>query len=307
MIKDYDKLTLKNNNLLVSSLKANKQEVKVSIDTLNCVIIENSYTLFSMQLINILINNNVLVIVSDDKHDPNVVMLPLSSHCMPLVNLELQLKITKDLKEKIWTKIIYNKIFNQIEIMKELITDQTVIERCEQQMITMNHNDQNNREGIVAKMFFHALYGTNFIRFADDQINSALNYGYKIISSALSRTIAKYGLNLFIGVHHIGRSNPFNLTYDLIEPYRPIVDRWVFQNKNYLQYGSDLSYLNRLSLIKLLNKHVIIDHKVMTVNSSFNVYVKSFISALKYHDSSKIKNLTIIEEASIIQDQIINE
>ena len=102
--------------------------------------------------------------------------------------------------------------------------DHNVIERCTKLLHTVAPDDATNREGIVAKMFYRAMYGSSFIRFNDDMVNKALNYGYKIMVSALSRTIVKFGLNLFLGIKHKGPSNPFNLSYDVVEPYRPVVD-----------------------------------------------------------------------------------
>jgi len=108
--------------------------------------------------------------------------------------------------------------------MQTLKCRETSIETIERFIKTLVFGDETNREGLAAKVFFRELYGSNFIRFSDDGINNALNYGYKILTGAISRTISKYGLNNYLGLFHIGKTNPYNLACDFIEPLRPLVD-----------------------------------------------------------------------------------
>lgn len=294
IIKEFDKVVLKQQNLLVQKQNHPDQKIRVSIDDLNCVVFENNYTLLSNQVINRLINNNVNVIFTNDRHDPNCVVLPLAGHCLPLKNLSLQLKTRLPLKHALWKLIIENKIANQITVMQLTKQDHTVIERCTKLLHTVAPDDVTNREGIVAKMFYRAMYGSSFIRFNDDMVNKVLNYGYKIMVSALSRTIVKFGLNLFLGIKHKGPSNPFNLSYDVVESYRPVVDLWIWEHWDELNFTTDrISYLQRLQLINLLNLKVQVDDKVMTVNSSFNVVVQSLITALQKKDPTRLKRITI--------------
>lgn len=63
-------------------------------------------------------------------------------------------------------------------------------------------------------MYFRSLFGSDFIRFYDDNVNAALNYGYTIIASAIIRNLAVYGLNTYLGIHHSSKINNFNLAYD---------------------------------------------------------------------------------------------
>ncbi|AHF57270.1 putative CRISPR-associated protein [Spiroplasma eriocheiris CCTCC M 207170] len=141
-------------------------------------------------------------------------------------------------------------------------------------------------------MFFRTLYGSAFIRLSDDLINSALNYGYKIIVSCISRTLVRYGLILHIGVHHIGKTNPYNLSYDFIEPFRPLVDFWV--TRNLYKLDGKLTYNQRISLVKLLDERVEIDNKIMSVNNAINYMIKSFITCLKESNPELLKLPTLL-------------
>lgn len=299
VIKEFDQLTLQKNNLLVQRSKESVK-VKINIDDLNCVLLENNYVLFSSRIINHLIDHKVAIIFTDTKHDPHSIVLPLQGHCLPLKNLSLQLKMTVLFKATIFQKIIQNKISNQIAIMQLTKQEDDVIMRCTKLLATVALDDATNREGIVAKMFFRALYGSAFIRFSDDLVNKILNYGYKILVSCLSRTIVKFGLNLFLGVKHKGPSNPFNLSYDFIEPYRPLIDLWIHEHWNELAFDTNtISYLQRLSLVNLLNCQVLVGRQAMTVNSSFNVLIQSFITALQQQDPTKLKTVKLPDKITL--------
>lgn len=136
--------------------------------------------------------------------------------------------------------------------------------------------DITNREGLSAKIYFRSLFGSDFIRFDDDGINSALNYGYTIIATAIIRNLAVHGLNTYLGIHHNSKINNFNLAYDLLEPYRSIVDLFVYQNKDKIIYP--LSFDFRKQLINLLNKEVIINKKKYTIDYSISLVIKSYIN-----------------------------
>ena len=164
IIKEFDKVVLKQQNLLVQKQNHPDQKIRVSIDDLNCVVFENNYTLLSNQVINRLVNNNVNVIFTNDQHDPNCIVLPLAGHCLPLKNLNLQLKPRSSLKHALWKLVIECKIANQITVMQLTKQDHTVIERCTKLLYTVASDDSTNREGIVAKMFYRAMYGSSFIR-----------------------------------------------------------------------------------------------------------------------------------------------
>lgn len=190
--------------------------------------------------------------------------------------------------------------------MKTLKCSERSIEMVENFINTLAFADVTNREGLTAKVFFRELYGSNFVRFSDDGINNALNYGYKILTSAISRTISKYGLNNYLGIFHIGKSNPFNLACDFIEPFRPLIDYWVSTNIDTIT--NQISYNHRLQLINLLNFKVIINKKYVTITKAIDYMIRSYITVLNENNTSKLElpnlDFNIIEEKNNEQDEI---
>src|SRR5699024_4697153 len=83
-------------------------------------------------------------------------------------------------------------------------------------------NDDANREGHAAKVYFNKLFGLDFRRGSDTPINWALNYGYSLLMSLFSNTIITRGLLTELGIHHRIQFNNYNLTIDFMKMYRPL-------------------------------------------------------------------------------------
>lgn len=304
VIKKSDKISLKQNQLCVTTLE---KESLFSLDDINCVILENNYTFITTQILAKLVSNNVFIIICDDKYDPVGLVLSLNQHWKLLTVFEKQINLKKENKLILKTSIIEYKLKNTLLVMETLKCSEKSIEMIKNFINTLAFGDVSNREGLAAKVFFRELYGSNFIRFSDDSINSALNYGYKILTSAISRTISKYGLNNYLGIFHIGKSNPFNLACDFVEPLRPLIDYWV--SKNIETLVKHISYNHRLQLINLLNFKVFINKKYVTVTKAIDYMIRSYITVLNENNTNKIE-LPILdfnhfeEENNYEQDEI---
>lgn len=112
--------------------------------------------------------------------------------------------------------------------------------------------DKSNREGLAARCYFTALFGRGFVRHAPDSTNAALNYGYALILSTVSRALVLHGYSTALGIHHISRVNRFNLSCDLMEPFRPFVDLQVYR-----QGERSFDKLFKRELIASLQKRVL--------------------------------------------------
>lgn len=111
--------------------------------------------------------------------------------------------------------------------------------------------DVTNREGHAAKVYFNTLFGMGFTRERDCAVNSALNYGYAILLSCINREVVACGRLTQVGLLHRNEFNEFNLSCDLIEPFRVIVDEYVFVNRD-----KPFEKESKFALVDLLNKRV---------------------------------------------------
>ena len=124
----------------------------------------------------------------------------------------------------------------------------------------------------------------DFTRTAENSINAALNYGYGIILSSFNREIVANGYVTQLGLFHDNMFNQFNLGSDLMEPFRPIVDRKVKQMRP-IKFEHD----EKMQMLQILQQEVLISGRVEYVNNAIKIYCRSIFEALNERDVSLIK------------------
>lgn len=276
IIKKSDKMKLKDNNLVIIN---NEIERKVPLEDINFIILEDNKTVITARLLSEISKYFISMIICDEKYEPSSIMFAYNNHYKQLESFTLQLGLTEENKLNLWQSIVKKKIENEIIVLEITTQDESVINKLKQYLKEVEIGDSTNREGLAAKIYFRSIFGSQFIRFYDDSINSALNYGYTIIKSCILRTIVRFGLNSFLGIHHHSKTNNFNLAFDLIEPYRSIVDLYVYNNQDRIEFP--LSFEIRKELINLLNYEVISNNMHCTIEYSIELLVKSYIKSLE--------------------------
>ena len=275
IIKKSEKINFKDNQLVITK---DDQQSKIPLEDINFVLIEDATTIITTRLLAEFGKNAISLIVCDEKFEPTSIMYPYNYHFKQLDVLNNQLQVTQDIKNVLWDLIIKRKIENSIRVLEMTTKDETVISILTSYVDGVFDGDIGNREGLAAKLYFKCLFGNKFIRFYDDAVNSALNYGYTIITSAIIRNIAVYGLNTYLGLHHNSKINNYNLAYDFVEVYRCIVDKFVYDNINEITYP--LSFEFRKKLINLLNKEILHNNKKYTIEYSIGLLIKSYIKII---------------------------
>ena len=185
----------------------------------------------------------------------------------------LQLEWT-DYSKVVWTRIIKEKILNQADLLKRFDNDN--YQKLYEYVESLQLFDVTNREGHAAKVYFNSLFGLDFSRDENNDINAALNYGYSILLSQFNKEIVSNGYNTQIGIKHHNIYNQFNLSSDLMEPFRPLVDNIVKQN-----YGEVFNGTMKLKLVDVLNHKVHIKSKDQYVSNAIAIYVKSVFKAIE--------------------------
>jgi len=278
-----EKISVKNNWLIIEN---GNDDTMIPIEDIYSIVIDNIKSNITVPALTRLTEAGVHLLVCDEKHLPATVILPASNHYRPLNVLMKQIQMTDNFKKELWQRIIKQKILNQARVLKISGAPKEKYEKMLSYCEEVVPGDEYNREGIAAKWFFRALYGSEFIRFSNDVINDALNYGYTIIRSLVAKVLSAYGYNCVIGIHHINESNPFNLADDLMEPLRPLVDLWVEKNNEYLV--DKLTKDNRQSLINLINHVVIINNNKMKLRNAVDRYINSLTTAINRMDSEAL-------------------
>lgn len=281
IIKKSEKLHFKDNQLIIDK---DESSIKVPLEDISYILIEDSSTILTTRLLAELGKNAISLIVCDEKFEPTSIMYPYNYHFKQLDVFSHQLEIDDSIKNEFWNQIVKRKIENSIRVLEMTSKEEFPISKLTEYINEITDGDSKNREGLAAKMYFRSLFGSDFIRFYDDNVNAALNYGYTIIASAIIRNLAVYGLNTYLGIHHSSKINNFNLAYDFLEPYRSVVDKFVYDNKDDIVLP--LSFEFRKKLINSLNKEVLHQNKKYTIEYSIGLLIKSYI---KSFSSGEIK------------------
>lgn len=274
IIKKSEKLHFKDNQLIIDK---DESSTKVPPEDINYILIEDSSTILTTRLLAELGKNAISLIVCDERFEPTSIMHPYNYHFKQLDVFSHQLEIDDNIKNEFWNQIVKRKIENSIRVLEMTSKEEFPISKLTEYINEITDGDSKNREGLAAKMYFRSLFGSDFIRFFDDNINAALNYGYTIIASAIIRNLAVYGLNTYLGIHHSSKINNFNLAYDFLEPYRSVVDKFVYDNKEDIVLP--LSFEFRKKLINLLNEEVLHQNKKYTIEYSIGLLIKSYIKS----------------------------
>ncbi len=274
IIKKSEKLHFKDNQLVIDK---EENSTKVPLEDISYILIEDSTTILTTRLLAELGKNAISLIVCDEKFEPTSIMYPYNYHFKQLDVFTNQLEIDDSIKNEFWNQIVKRKIENSIRVLEMTSKEEFPISKLNEYINEVIDGDSKNREGLAAKMYFRSLFGSDFIRFYDDNINAALNYGYTIIASAIIRNLAVYGLNTYLGIHHSSKINNFNLAYDFLEPYRSVVDKFIYDNKDDIVLP--LSFEFRKKLINLLNKEVLHQNKKYTIEYSIGLLIKSYIKS----------------------------
>lgn len=275
IVKSSEKLHLHDNNLIITK---DTREVKVPLEDINFILIEDNTTVVTTKLLAEIGKYGICFIVCDDKYEPSSIMYPYNYHFKQLENIEYQLQLTEDLKKEIWKEIIKSKLKNEVAVLCRTSKDEDIINKISQYIEEVSPGDATNREGLAAKMYFRSLFGSQFIRFYNDEINASLNYIYQIIKSSIIRTLSVYGLISYLGINHKSKVNNFNLVYDLIEPYRSIADLYVYNMRDEIDYP--LSFTVRRKLINILNIPVLSNGKKCTLEYSIENLIRSYIKSI---------------------------
>lgn len=183
----------------------------------------------------------------------------------------LQIKWDDIGKTAMFTNIIRQKIKNQSALLAKLgmiYQSETLSLYVEE----LQPNDITNREGFAAKVYFNALFGKEFTRGEFNETNAALDYGYTILLSAINRAVVNCGCLTQLGLKHCNEYNQFNLSCDIIEPFRVIVDEYVYEN-----FGRILDKDYKFELVNLLNKQVIFYKENITLVMAIKQVVKNII------------------------------
>lgn len=265
IITNKSKLSYSNNYLIVR----NEEIKKIHLDEVHTIIIDSLQVSMTTYLIMELSQRNIKVIYCDLEHNPVSELVPFYGNHNTSKKILLQTNWCDFEKDKVWKHIIEQKIYNQSKVLKkhDIVEEQQLLCYVDE----IEEGDSTNREGHAAKVYFNALFGLDYNRKIKNDTNAALNYGYSVLLSSFNKEIVRLGHVTQLGIHHKNEFNPYNLSSDLMEPFRPVVDIFVTMNQE--EFDTDYKY----RLVGLLNSKYVFESKKYHLKDIIRIYTKKIL------------------------------
>ncbi|MGT2935350.1 type II CRISPR-associated endonuclease Cas1 [Streptococcus castoreus] len=270
VVNTHSKLSYKNNHLIFKD--AYKTEL-IHLSEIDILLIETTDIVLSTMLIKRLVDERILVIFCDDKRLPTASLMPFYGRHDSSLQLARQIAWDEELKAEVWTNIIAQKIFNQSYYLGQCAyfeKSQAIMELYQGLEIF----DPSNREGHSARIYFNTLFGNQFSREQDCDVNASLDYGYTLLLSMFAREVVICGCMTQFGLKHVNQFNPFNFASDIMEPFRPLIDRIVYENRH-----KTFGQIKR-QLFSIFSETYPYNGKEMYLSNIVSDYTKKVIKAL---------------------------
>ena len=270
IITQHAKLTYSMQMMIVQTRDGINQ---IPIEDINLLLVSTTQAVITSALISKLAQNQTKVIFVDDKGNPIVETAVYYPGTRNMAKLTQQFNWDDHLKELLWTRIVSQKIKNQIAVLANYHLNK---DEVQSELDQLEINDESNREAIAARKYFMLLFDKDFVRRDTSAINAALDYGYAILLSSFNREIAMNGYLTYFGIHHCSQENQFNLASDLMEPFRPFIDYWVKAHEGIKELTPDIKY----GLVELLSLEIKFNGKSTLLTNAITVYVRECLKFL---------------------------
>lgn len=199
----------------------------IPIEDTGIVILDNKQITITQGLMEALLENNCALITCDSKRMPTGLMLPLAGNTIQTERFKSQIEASLPLKKQLWQQTIEAKISNQAAVLKYVTGEP------QNNMLkwagSVRSGDSENMEARAAVYYWKTIFADEFFTRDNDSDgrNGLLDYGYAILRAIVARALVGAGLIPTLGIHHHNRYNAYCLADDIMEPYRPYVDKLV--------------------------------------------------------------------------------
>lgn len=251
-------LSLRDGQLLVR-LPAEERSRSIPIEDIGVLILDHQQISITHGLMNALEAHKCALITCSASHMPSGLFLPLDAHSLQSERFQTQIDATLPLKKQLWQQTVRMKIQNQARVLEE------VYAQPQANMLAwvkqVRSGDPDNLEARAAAYYWANLFPSlpKFTREREESApNALLNYGYALLRAVVARSLVSVGLLPTLGIHHHNRYNAYCLADDIMEPYRPYVDKFV-QEIYEREYPESLTKDIKHRLLTIMEQDVVID------------------------------------------------
>jgi CRISP-associated protein Cas1 len=214
------------------------------IEDIGVLIMDHQQITITQALIAKLLENNVALITCDSRHHPTGLMLNLDGHTLQSRKFAAQVEATVPLKKQLWQQTVSCKIDNQACMLEGIQVGAKNLRNWAQEV---KSGDADNHEAVAAAYYWKNIFAIfpDFKREREGEPpNNLLNYGYAILRAVVARNLVASGLLPTLGIFHKNQYNAYCLADDIMEPYRPFIDKLVWtivrMHGNFLELTPDM-------------------------------------------------------------------
>ena len=249
-------LSLRNSQLVINLPEANGMDDRtgnntIPIEDIGIVLLDHKQITITQGLLEALLSNNAAVITCDSSRMPVGLLLPLSGNTTQSERFQAQIDASLPLRKQLWQQTIQAKIGNQAYVLNTCRN--AVVKNMLAWVDEVKSGDSDNLEARAAAYYWANMFPAipEFRRGREGTPpNNLLNYGYAILRAVVARSLVASGLLPTLGIHHHNRYNAYCLADDIMEPYRPFVDKLVLELTD---SGEDFQELTKSLKAKLLS------------------------------------------------------
>lgn len=198
----------------------------IPLDEIAALVVSHPQVTYTHAALAGLVRAGAAVVICDSRHLPSGLLLPLTGHSVQAERFAQQAAVSRPTRKRLWGQIVQAKVTAQGRLLEDLHGRDQGLPALAR---TVRSGDPDNVEARASRRYWPALFADPHFRRdpqAEDQ-NRFLNYGYAVLRAVVARALCAAGLHPSLGLHHHNRYDAFCLADDLMEPFRPLVDRAV--------------------------------------------------------------------------------
>jgi CRISPR-associated protein Cas1 len=260
----------------------------IPIEDIGVVVLDNKRITITQGVLEALLENNCAVITCNDSHLPVGMHLPLVGNTTQTERMRFQIEASLPLKKQLWQQTISAKIQNQAAVLRQMRG--TEVRNMLKWASEVKSGDSENLEARAAVYYWQNAFPMieNFTRSREGvSPNNLLNYGYAILRAIVARALVSSGLLTTLGIHHRNKYNAYCLADDIMEPYRPYVDRLVMQLYDKYPNCEELTKELKAELLQIPVLDVVISGK----KSPLMIAVSTTTSSLQKCYSGELRKI----------------
>jgi len=274
-ISNPARLTRRSRQIVVDP-ENDSEPLTFPVEDIAWIILDTPQVSVSGSLLSALVENGVALVVPDAKHHPAGMLMSFHQHHAQSAIAHSQISMSQPLKKRLWQKVVRAKIENQAAVLRGIGSNHATA--LSAMAGRVGSGDPDNLEAQAARVYWQRLF-EGFRRHEEDRRNGLLNYGYAVVRAALARACAASGLLPAFGIHHRSKTNPFNLVDDLIEPFRPVVDRMA-RTRAASEERDELDVEDRRHMTGILSENISIGEERMTMLAATEAVAASLVRAI---------------------------